>query len=110
MSLLLLWDIDGTLLLGAADLHRDALHHAIREVYGVEVAGIKIQPAGRTDLEIARTLLVAAEVDDRRIETGFSDLRRSASEYYATHAATTSRPPSRRGSSRRWSGCTRTRT
>jgi phosphoglycolate phosphatase-like HAD superfamily hydrolase len=85
VSLLVLWDIDGTLLLGATELHRDAIHHGIREVYGVDPEAVKIRPAGRTDLEIGRMLLVGAGVDAREIELRFADFRRAAVEYYGRH-------------------------
>ena len=34
--MLFLFDIDGTLVAGATDAHRDALHAALREVHGVD--------------------------------------------------------------------------
>ena len=64
--MLLLFDIDGTLLLRAADAHRDAIYEALRVVHGVtepERRGMEV--AGRTDADIARTLLVHAGVTAR---------------------------------------------
>jgi phosphoglycolate phosphatase len=72
--LLLLWDIDGTLLQRASEAHARALLRAIKEVHGddlrpEEVKGV--QAAGRTDGAIARDLLlacgVAAEAIDREV-------------------------------------------
>lgn len=61
--MLLLFDIDGTLLLGAYHAHRDALHAAVREVHGVELpAGVRVDASGRTDAAIARDLAAAAGV------------------------------------------------
>jgi phosphoglycolate phosphatase-like HAD superfamily hydrolase len=65
VTALLLFDIDGTLLLRASDAHRDAIHEGLRQVYGMrEPASIEVpSPAGRTDSEIARELLVRAGGD-----------------------------------------------
>ena len=62
--MLLLFDVDGTLLLRAADAHKDAFHDALREVFGIEDArAVRVHTAGKTDLQIAREVLVAAGVD-----------------------------------------------
>jgi phosphoglycolate phosphatase-like HAD superfamily hydrolase len=75
VTLLLLWDIDGTLLQRASEAHARALLRAIREVHGDElrpedVRGV--EAAGRTDGAIARDLLIAcgvlAEAIDREVE------------------------------------------
>ena len=71
-ELLLLWDIDGTLLrYGGAREHAAALVEALREVYGVELPDDAVQrvgPWGKTDQRIAREVLAAAgvELDGRR--------------------------------------------
>jgi phosphoglycolate phosphatase-like HAD superfamily hydrolase len=81
---LLLFDIDGTLLLRAADAHRDAIHEALRAVHGVtdlpELGGP--QTAGRTDREIVRGLLLAAGVSARRIDERVDDVQIAACEAY----------------------------
>jgi phosphoglycolate phosphatase len=83
--LLLLFDIDGTLLAGATDAHRDALHAALREVHGVEVGSARrvISPAGRTDAEIARALLLDAGVSAERIDERADDVREACGRAYA---------------------------
>jgi phosphoglycolate phosphatase-like HAD superfamily hydrolase len=81
---LLLFDIDGTLLLKATDVHRDAIGAALHVVHGVtasEPGGM--QTAGRTDREIARGLLVAAGVSARRIDDRADDVQIAACEAYA---------------------------
>ena len=83
--LLLLWDIDGTLLLRAADVHRDAIHHALREVHGIEPEGVPVDPAGRTDQEIARQILMQTGVDERRIGACARDVQVAACTYYGHH-------------------------
>lgn len=62
---LLLFDIDGTLLLGAAALHRAALCAALAEVYEIEdPAPLEVAAAGRTDDAIARELLALSGIED----------------------------------------------
>jgi phosphoglycolate phosphatase-like HAD superfamily hydrolase len=90
VPLLLLFDIDGTLLRRASREHAAALHEAIQEVYGVDTATIGRGPnqadaAGRTDLEIARQLLLRANVSATRIDDRLADLREVAGEAYARH-------------------------
>jgi phosphoglycolate phosphatase len=67
---LLLFDIDGTLVFGATAAHRDAMHEALLAVHGVRAAVGRrtISPAGRTDGEIARAILIDAGVSARRID------------------------------------------
>jgi phosphoglycolate phosphatase-like HAD superfamily hydrolase len=82
---LLLFDIDGTLLQRATDAHRDAIHEALRKVHGVRDPVHQAGPevAGRTDTEIARLLLVAAGVSARRIDERADAVRIAACEAYA---------------------------
>ncbi len=70
MPLLLLFDIDGTLLAGATGEHRAALHEALLTVHGIEadVSRRPITPAGRTDREITRAILLDAGVDATQID------------------------------------------
>jgi phosphoglycolate phosphatase-like HAD superfamily hydrolase len=81
--LLLLFDIDGTLLLTAFREHRDALHAAIRRVYGIEIPEGRIEAAGRTDVAIARSILTLAGVPDDRISDGIPDFRAVCCDEYA---------------------------
>jgi phosphoglycolate phosphatase len=76
---LLLFDIDGTLVAGATDAHRDAVHAALLEVHGVAVGDLRLtlSPAGRTDGEIARALLLEAGVSAKQIDDR-ADLVRDA--------------------------------
>lgn len=81
---LLLFDIDGTLLLGAAEAHKDALHEALRRVHGLDDGQIGSVPtAGRTDLEIARHLLLEAGVPAGQIEARADEVREAACEAYS---------------------------
>jgi phosphoglycolate phosphatase len=82
---LLLFDIDGTLVFGATDAHRDALHAALLEVHGVDARGVRspLAPAGRTDGEIARAILLTAGVSAERIDDRADAVRESCSRIYA---------------------------
>jgi phosphoglycolate phosphatase-like HAD superfamily hydrolase len=83
-AVLLLFDIDGTLLQRAAAEHRDAIHAAISRVYGVsDPAAPRVEAAGRTDFEIARQICLLSGVDAQTIDAGLGDLRIAASEEYA---------------------------
>jgi phosphoglycolate phosphatase-like HAD superfamily hydrolase len=79
-----LFDIDGTLLRGATDAHRDAVHEALRDVYGVADPGAAhVAPAGRTDREIARQILLGSGVSAQRIDEGMDDFRQRCAQHYA---------------------------
>jgi phosphoglycolate phosphatase len=82
-ALLLLFDIDGTLLRRASREHAQALHEAMHAVYGVQTSDVKVDAAGRTDIEIARATLLSAGLSALRIEEGFGALRAAAVEAYA---------------------------
>jgi len=83
--LLLLFDIDGTLLSGATGAHSRALDGAIREVHGVNTDDLrsKIGPAGRTDGEIARLILLDLGVSARRIDELADAVREACCRIYA---------------------------
>jgi phosphoglycolate phosphatase-like HAD superfamily hydrolase len=83
--LLLLFDIDGTLVRRAGAAHADALREAIREVHGVDVSRPRssISPAGRTDGEIARLLLLDAGVSARSIDDHADEVRETCCANYA---------------------------
>jgi phosphoglycolate phosphatase-like HAD superfamily hydrolase len=82
---LLLFDIDGTLVSGAADAHRDALHGALFEVHGIDAArfGKGVAHAGRTDDEIARSILLAAGISAERIDDRLDAVRETCCRLYA---------------------------
>ncbi|MFL5863178.1 MAG: haloacid dehalogenase-like hydrolase [Solirubrobacteraceae bacterium] len=83
--LLLLFDIDGTLLGHAAGAHSEALREALRQVHSVDTRAQRahISPAGRTDGEIARLLLLGAGISARTIDEGASAVREACCEAYA---------------------------
>jgi phosphoglycolate phosphatase len=73
--LLLLWDIDGTLLQRASREHADALRAALVQIHGeLSLDGHEIEAAGRTDGAIARDLLVAAGLAPPAIDARADDV------------------------------------
>jgi phosphoglycolate phosphatase len=84
VGVLLLFDIDGTLLLRASAEHRDAVHEAIREVWSVVDPGAHpVSAAGRTDGDIAREICLLAGVDAARVDAGVDDFRIACAAAYA---------------------------
>jgi phosphoglycolate phosphatase-like HAD superfamily hydrolase len=65
-----LFDIDGTLLTTRDWVHRDALHQAMREAYGVDTTISGIAYHGKTDLGILRAALARVGVPGDRFEAG----------------------------------------
>jgi beta-phosphoglucomutase-like phosphatase (HAD superfamily) len=63
-----LFDIDGTLLVSRDGIHRNALHRAMREAYGVDTTIDGIAYHGKTDLGILRAALERAGVSSDRFE------------------------------------------
>jgi phosphoglycolate phosphatase-like HAD superfamily hydrolase len=72
---LLLFDVDGTLLLRAAEAHKRAFHQALHEVFGIEdPRALRVSTPGKTDLQIAREVLLLAGFDRRTIDERMDDL------------------------------------
>jgi phosphoglycolate phosphatase-like HAD superfamily hydrolase len=61
------------------------LHAALRAVHGVDAQAVraKLSPAGRTDGEIARAILLDAGIDARRIDERQPDVREECCRIYA---------------------------
>ncbi len=83
--MLLLFDIDGTLLSGATDAHVAALHAALLRVHGVDARGRRapVSPAGRTDGDIARAILLDAGVSARQIDERADQVREACCREHA---------------------------
>src|SRR3954447_14389222 len=82
--MLVLFDIDGTLLLKAHVEHRHALADAVQEVWGVEDPGPAAVPAaGRTDGEIAREICLLGGVSARDIDEATAQFRAACASAYA---------------------------
>src|SRR4051794_38299486 len=83
-TLLLLFDIDGTLLLKASRAHAESVYAALRRVHGLqEVPAGSVEAAGRTDDAIARSILLLAGVPAERIDARALDVRAMACAEYA---------------------------
>jgi phosphoglycolate phosphatase-like HAD superfamily hydrolase len=82
-ELLVLFDIDGTLLQGAAAEHALAVLEAIDEVWGVTPGErLPVEAAGRTDTEIAREILLLCGIDAKAIDGLLDDFREAAARRY----------------------------
>lgn len=87
---LVLFDIDGTLLRGATDAHKEALDRAIHDVWGIEdPASAHVAAAGLTDPAIVRKILVHFDVPARKIDDGMAAFRNRCVALFAELA-----PPS----------------
>jgi len=81
---LLLFDIDGTLLIRAHVEHRHALADAVHQVYAVQDPGPRAVPAaGRTDGEIAREICLLGGVSAEDIDARAADFRAACATAYA---------------------------
>lgn len=80
--LLILWDIDGTLLQRASVEHARALLDALAQVHGEREWMREIDAAGRTDGAIARDLLRAGGIPEADIDAGVAEVVRRTAENY----------------------------
>jgi phosphoglycolate phosphatase len=85
LSLLLLFDIDGTLVQGATAEHSRALREAALRVHGLAEFGADadVEAAGRTDEAIMRELLVASGVDEAVADARWPAVKEAAVRAYA---------------------------
>jgi phosphoglycolate phosphatase-like HAD superfamily hydrolase len=83
--MLLLFDIDGTLMKGASGAHATALRQALQNVHGVDVEQVRLagSAAGRTDGEIARLYLLEAGISAERIDERAADVQEECCRLYA---------------------------
>lgn len=82
--LLLLFDIDGTLLLKASREHVAAMYAALRRVHSLpDPAAHPVPAAGRTDLEIARHICLLAGVPALRFDEARAELADAVCAEYA---------------------------
>jgi phosphoglycolate phosphatase len=83
--MLILFDIDGTLLDSTLQSNRDAVAAALKEVHGVDTSAIAtpIETDGRTDGEIARAILGAAGVGTEQINARAKRVQESTARWSA---------------------------
>lgn len=81
--LLLLWDIDGTLLQRASLEHAEAMREALSRVHGsLSLDGHRVEAAGRTDGAIARDLLIASGHASEAIDARADDVIAACCDLY----------------------------
>jgi phosphoglycolate phosphatase-like HAD superfamily hydrolase len=80
---LLLFDIDGTLLIRGAHEHALALHDAIEAIWDVDLREVRVQTGGRTDPDIAREILVLGGVDAAAVEERMDPFQETLVARYA---------------------------
>jgi phosphoglycolate phosphatase len=84
VSMLLLFDIDGTLLLKSSGPHRAALYEALEAVYSLTAPDDHgVATAGRTDTQIARDIAFAAGVGPERFDARLIELRAACADAFA---------------------------
>lgn len=82
--MLVLFDIDGTLLIRASGEHAHAVVAAIEEVWGVALDELPpLQAAGRTDIEIARQILLHAGVQGAAFDERLTLFQDASARHYA---------------------------
>jgi phosphoglycolate phosphatase len=84
--LLLLFDIDGTLVSGATRAHEAAMYEALAAVHAIkptDAALRGISPAGRTDPEITRAILLDSGISAERIDDRADAVREECCRAYA---------------------------
>jgi len=92
LAVLILFDIDGTLVPGRPRTHQDALIEALVEVYGIELREGEnpvgdVEPWGKTDLQIARDVLRGRGFTDVQIDAQLGRFERRASELHSADDA-----------------------
>lgn len=81
-AVLVLFDIDGTLLRRAGPHHREALVHGVRKVLGVETRNDNIEVHGKLDPQILLEMMANAGVPPRRARTALPRIHRAAERHY----------------------------
>ncbi len=94
MPLLLLFDIDGTLLRAGDPVHAEAMRLALYEFVGEPVALDGIPLAGMLDRQIARLALLRHGLDNETIERLLPEILQQTGKHYAERV--------RRGDRRSW--------
>ena len=85
--MLLLFDIDGTLIRERPSAHQDAMLAAVERVYDVEFADgeepvADVVPHGKTDRQIVRQILERRGISDGAVDAGFAEFERVSCELH----------------------------
>jgi phosphoglycolate phosphatase len=81
-AVLLLFDIDGTLLLKTSEWHRAALFEALGSVYELVARDVAVATAGRTDTQIARDIALANGLTADRFEERLLQFQRECARAF----------------------------
>jgi phosphoglycolate phosphatase len=86
--MLLLFDIDGTLIRASPRAHQRAMLDAVTQVYGVSFAVDEdpigqVMPNGKTDRQIVREMLEPRGVEPGDVDAGFPEFERIACELHS---------------------------
>ena len=86
--MLLLFDIDGTLIRASPKAHQRAMIDAVQEVYGMSFAPGEdpigqVVPNGKTDRQIVREMLAPRGVAGEAVDHGFPEFERIACELHS---------------------------
>jgi phosphoglycolate phosphatase-like HAD superfamily hydrolase len=81
-AVLLLFDIDGTLVRGATQAHQRVLDIAIREIHGAFPSGRPSAVSGRTDPWIVRDMLARDGIDEAVIDAHMETVLELAADLY----------------------------
>ncbi len=86
--MLLLFDIDGTLIRASPKAHQRAMLDAVQEVYGVSFGADEdpigeVVPNGKTDRQIVREMLTPRGITDGAVDEGFPAFERMACERHS---------------------------
>jgi phosphoglycolate phosphatase-like HAD superfamily hydrolase len=84
---LVLFDIDGTLVRGAGQHHRDALVAGIREVTGLETHLNGVPTSGMLDRDLIAHMLRATGYSPRRMRAELRDIMHACQRAYAANCA-----------------------
>jgi beta-phosphoglucomutase-like phosphatase (HAD superfamily) len=85
---LLLFDIDGTLIRASPKAHQEAMLNAVQQVYGVSFGDDEdpigaVVPNGKTDRQIVREMLAPRGVTGGTVDEGFPSFERIACELHS---------------------------
>jgi phosphoglycolate phosphatase-like HAD superfamily hydrolase len=84
---LVLFDIDGTLLRGAGQHHKQALIDGIRKVTGLETHLEGVATSGMLDRDLIRSMLRARGESERRIKAALLEIMAECQSAYVTSCA-----------------------
>lgn len=83
MKKLILFDIDGTLLVGSTQTHREAFHHAFNEVYNKNAIVDSVKHNGKTDKKIIIDILTENGLSRDDVLSKFNEAYTAMADYFS---------------------------